>query len=77
MQSFEMQEGQTEKDPVSSVSVLGGRRSPSHKDGKASQNPQYSNLREKTTDKLISAGKSIWGYFSAAADQVRGKDNKN
>lgn len=78
MQPFEVQEGSSprnNKDPApSNLSVLGGRKSPKNSDGKNNQNLQYSNLREKTADKLISAGKSIWGYFSAAADQVRGKD---
>ena len=31
---------------------------------------RINNLKERAADKLREAGKSIWGYFSSAAQQV-------
>jgi len=55
---------------MTSGSVLSGQRggSPNNKDGNWDlKAPRYNNLREKTADKLISAGKSFWGYITTAA----------
>ena len=78
MQPFEQEGGQQNDDGITSGSVLGGRRSPTNKDKKGNNEAiRYDNITEKTTNNIISAGKSLWGYFSAAADKVRGKETKN
>lgn len=64
------EEAEDEGEPTVGSVLAGQRPGPApvggdpDADGKSLR---YNNLREKTADKLISAGKSFWGYLTSAA----------